>query len=391
MTATYATTKTIGMLLLGMVAGVDSIAAPPDLAPIKIGSISTLTGGPAAFVSTGLAAKAFFDNVNAAGGIQKRKIQYTIEDDKGKPELAAQAAARLVNEQKVVALAGGASVLECGVNEKTYLQAGIVSISGLGLDRGCFTSAMIAPVNAGPNIQLALALQFATDQLKSAPLCVMRLGEPVNLKNSFDATVKQWSSSTEVAIALDASNIQYSDSPEPYFAQALKANCKAIVFAGPEPFVIRYATEGRKALGSGVKFVFIGSAYTNQFAQALGALGEGMYAMSEFEPWSSRSGALSNWRNLMAVNKVPITSASQGGYVSAQVLVHVLRSIKGEITRESVTAGFQALDTLNSPMTGMPFTFGMSTAHHPNQAAIPMQLSGGKWRIAHHDWIKPKK
>lgn len=361
------------------------------LTPIRIGSISTISSETASFGSTGLSAKALFDSVNASGGIQKRKIQYFIEDDKGNPEFAALAAARLINDKKIVAMVGNASVLECGVNANAYLQAGMVSIPGLGLDRGCFSSKMIAPVNAGPNMQLALALQFANTNLKAKSICVMRIGQPLNLKNAFDAVVKQWSSESSVVITLDADNIQFNEPSSPYFIKAAELNCNAIVFAGPESFSIRYAIEGRKALGAGVKFIFIGSAYTEKFPQLLGALGEGIYAMSEFEPWSSRSGSLSNWRNLMFVNNIGATSASQGGYVSAQIMVQVLRSIKGEINRESVTQAFQALKNFNAPMLGMPFTFGTSSSHHPNQAAIPMQLLGGRWRIAHHDWLKPQR
>jgi branched-chain amino acid transport system substrate-binding protein len=358
---------------------------------INIGSISTLTGGPVGFSTTSLAAKAVFDSVNAAGGIQKRKIQYTIEDDQGNPDFAAKAAAKLVSDPKLVVMAGGASVLECSVNAKTYLSVGLISIPGLGLDNGCFTSEMIAPVNAGPNVQLDLALQFAAEQLKVDALCTMRLGFPTNLKQSFDAVIQNWNAKAKNKLLLDLGNIQYDDDPQTHFSKIKASNCKAIVFAGPYPFAVRYAAEGKKALGNELKFIFIGSAYTTQFAQMLGVLGDGMYAMSEFEPWSSRSGSLTNWRNLMAQNKIPLTSSSQGGYLSAQVVVKVLRSIEGEINRNSVRNAFQKMADIDSPMIGMPFSFGYSPVHHPNQAAVPVQLSDGVWRIAHHDWIKSKR
>ena len=65
-----------------------------------------------------------------------------------------------------------------------------------------------------------------------------------------------------------------------------------------------------------------------------------------------------------------------------------MRSIKGEISRESVTLALQQMKPSDFPMLGMPFSFGEGRAHHPNQAAIPVQLLDGRWRIAHHEWLK---
>ena len=367
-------------------AGSVASAAPPG-PPIVVGSISTLSGGPAVFASTGQAAKAFFDSVNASGGIQNRKIVYLQEDDKADPAVARQMAAKLLDETKVVALTGGASLLECAVNAARYSEAGVVSVPGLGLDKGCFTSQAIAPVNSGAFVQMALAMRYASERLRAERLCVMRLGNPINLQKEFDAVVQDWTLRSGRTPALDERNIQYSDKPEELMAKAILAKCQAVVFGGSEPFVLAFARAAQKRLDKNVALLFIGSAYTSRVAQELGSGEHRIFAMSEFEPWSSRSGSLSNWRNLMTTRGIPLTSASQGGYVSAQVLVQVLSSIKGEINRQSVTEAYRQLKPINVAMAGMPFTFGTAMQHHPNQAAIPVELLGGRWRIAHHEWL----
>ena len=365
------------------------ISAAPPLQPIVIGAISTLSGGAAnGFEQSGLAAKAVFDSVNASGGIQKRKLIFVQEDDKGNPAVAEQAAARLINDNKAVAMAGGASFLECSVNSKAYFEAGLIALPGLALDSGCFSSPVISPVGAGPYVQLALGLRYASEQLKAKKLCVMRLGSPVNVQKAFDGVMSDWLAKGGTAPVLDERDIQNTDSPDEYIKKAAQASCEAIVFAGSESFSTRFAQAGVTAFKGKASLIFIGSAYTVQFAETLGTAGDGIYALSEFEPWSSRSGSLSNWRDLMNTNKLSVTSSSQGGYVAAQVLVRVLRSIKGDINRQSVTQAFKQLRSYDVPMLGMPFSFGEGDRHHPNQAAIPMQLSGGRWRIAHHDWIR---
>lgn len=362
-----------------------------DVNPIKVGAISTLSGGPAGFAPSGQAAQAFFASVNAAGGIQGRKLVLIQEDDKTNPQAAREAAQRLLQDHKVVANVGGASLLECSVNAQAYKAAGMVSIPGLGLDGGCFRSPMIAPVSTGPYAQLRLALTFAGNRLWAERLCVLRIGAPGNVQTQgFDSAIKAWEASSGRKLHLDEPHIQYEQDMSAYIKKAVDARCQAIVFGGPSPFVISTAKAARKVDTGNIALIYLGAAYTIPVVEALGADAEGIYAMSEFEPWSSRSGSLSNWRTLMASAKVPETSSSQGGYVAAQVFVHVLRGIRGEITRESVTAAFKALNRYDAPMLGMPFVFGSNEAHHPNRAAIPVRLEQGRWRIAHHDWIRER-
>ena len=137
----------------------------------------------------------------------------------------------------------------------------------------------------------------------------------------------------------------------------------------------------------GVDWVFLTPAYTQNVADTLKAEGDGIFALSEFEPWSSRSGMLTDWRNVMVKGSVPLTSFSQGGYVAASIFVNVLRGIEGDITRESVTQAFKTMKERKVPLMGAPFSFGAAAQHNPNRAAIPVRLDAGKWVVAHFDYI----
>ena len=107
------------LLVLGAALGVSALsgqalAAGPSCAggTIKVGAVSTMTG-PADFSEVPKAAQAAFDQFNAAGGVNGCKIDYTISDDKADPQVAAQAARDLIDNKEVVAMVGGASLLEC--------------------------------------------------------------------------------------------------------------------------------------------------------------------------------------------------------------------------------------------------------------------------------------
>ncbi|HEX7832751.1 MAG TPA: ABC transporter substrate-binding protein [Thermoanaerobaculia bacterium] len=74
---------------------------------IPVGVYGALTGDQAAFgTSTVQGARIAADEINAAGGIDGRKIQLLIEDDQGRAEEAATVVTKLITGSNVVALVG---------------------------------------------------------------------------------------------------------------------------------------------------------------------------------------------------------------------------------------------------------------------------------------------
>ena len=71
---------------------------------IVIGGTSPLTGPAASYASVARGAKAYFDSINAQGGVAKRKIEYRIVDDAYNPAQTVQAVRRLVEQDKVFAV-----------------------------------------------------------------------------------------------------------------------------------------------------------------------------------------------------------------------------------------------------------------------------------------------
>ena len=71
---------------------------------IVIGGTSPLTGPAASYASVARGAKAYFEFVNAGGGVSKRKIDYRIVDDAYNPAQTVQAVRRLVEQDKVFAV-----------------------------------------------------------------------------------------------------------------------------------------------------------------------------------------------------------------------------------------------------------------------------------------------
>jgi branched-chain amino acid transport system substrate-binding protein len=71
---------------------------------IKLGTTFPLSGPASAYSTITRAQKAYFDMVNAQGGVNGRKIEYTVLDDGYEPPRAVQNARRLITQEKVFAL-----------------------------------------------------------------------------------------------------------------------------------------------------------------------------------------------------------------------------------------------------------------------------------------------
>jgi branched-chain amino acid transport system substrate-binding protein len=92
--------------LLGLPGALAGSAADPGVTPTTIlfGGTSPLTGPAAAYASVARGAKAYFDSINAKGGVARRTIEYKILDDAYNPAQTVQATRQLVEQDKVFAI-----------------------------------------------------------------------------------------------------------------------------------------------------------------------------------------------------------------------------------------------------------------------------------------------
>ncbi len=78
-----------------------------DSGPVKVGIYGDLSGQTSSFgQSTKNGILMAIDEINAAGGINGRKVEYIIEDDQGQPQQASTVVAKLINQDRVHAVLG---------------------------------------------------------------------------------------------------------------------------------------------------------------------------------------------------------------------------------------------------------------------------------------------
>lgn len=355
--------------------------------PIKIGAVSGLTGG-AVFPEASETVQAYFDRVNDAGGVNGRKIEYIVEDDKGDPAVASQAARKLVDNEKVVVLTGSASALECSVNTKYYETRDIRSVQGIGVDPACYSSKNISPVNGGPFAGITAGLNFASNTLGATKVC--------SFMNTFpgwgpaqDDAVAVWEKNSGLEMTYYQRDLTTEDDLTPYVLAAKDAGCEAVYAFGLDFQAIATMKAVEQQDAGDMAWIFSSGAYTSQVAEALGATGEGMYATSEFEPFTGDGGGedTADMRSLLEENDIPLTSFAQGGYLSAKVIVDTLEGIDGDITRDSVNKALIGLDTYESDLIGWPYGFGADGSLTDRTVGTKIvQLKGAQWQVISTDW-----
>src|SRR5882762_2472385 len=82
----------------------------PDLGgaddEIRVGNIMPYTGPLAAFATIGRAEGAYFDMINARGGINGRKIKFISYDDNSSPRTSLERTSELVEREEVLLMFG---------------------------------------------------------------------------------------------------------------------------------------------------------------------------------------------------------------------------------------------------------------------------------------------
>ncbi len=97
----------LAITMVAVLAGCGGGSAPTKSATIKIGANFEMTGGQATFGQSSVnSVKLLFKQINEAGGINGKKLELVIADNKSEPAEAANAMTKLLTQDKVVAVVG---------------------------------------------------------------------------------------------------------------------------------------------------------------------------------------------------------------------------------------------------------------------------------------------
>lgn len=350
-------------------------------APIKVGGIHG-NAAPGDFSAATDAASAYFSCVNANGGIHGRPIEYMVENDQWNPELAAQAASKLVEDEGVVAMVSNGSFVEMSVNAPLYAQHNIMSMSAACAVSECFESSNIVSTNQGPLPSSIGAAMYAIEELGATSVSCIGLAIP-SVGNWSCGAVEEFMASK----GLSGSSVLLNPAAPDVNSGLLEA-----IASGADSILVN--------LPAGLAIAFLGAAQEQDLADAYswtsstplydasvpGALGEywsgKVFVSAELTALDGTGPDNQNWQKVMdgfAKPEDPRDTFSQSGFLSAKYFVDTLMAMDPAKLddRAAVTSAIKSISGLTSDLTCGPYYVGEADRHMPNHAGIMVVVKDG--------------
>jgi branched-chain amino acid transport system substrate-binding protein len=371
--AAAATVQTAQGLKCGLANGKKATGAP-----LPVGAVVTASGG-IDFSTATSGAQAFFDCVNDNGGINGRPIKYTVADDALNPKTAVASAAKVVDDDKAVALVGSTSMIDCAVNGPFYAKREIVALYGAGTPQQCFQASNIAPVNTGPRLGAIATGQYAVKNgAKNLALVAPKIP---GLGDWIAAGFANWAKANNVKVAktvLTPPGIKDATSLVLQLAAA-KPDAVVFVLAGQDNLTFLKAAQ-QQNLKNRMRFYCLTPCYDRNFPKAAGSYWDGLDVNSEFQLVDANTPDNELWKAVMAKYEPgkPADSFSQGGMLAAKIFTDTMLKVKdpNSITRAVATRAIEGVRGYKTDMTCSPFTFGKGSSHVSNHASRMVKIDG---------------
>jgi branched-chain amino acid transport system substrate-binding protein len=378
---------------VGSSGGSSGGSAASGSAPIKVAQITTISGGyPFGAVVPGT--QAYFNMINAQGGIDGHKIQFVYGDDKGTASQAAELARLYVLQDHVVAMVGNTSLADCNTNASFYAAQSIAVIGG-GTEPLCFSQPNWDPVNSGPYYGKVVQWQYTFNVLKPTTVCEIEQNDPTSIP--YYNQLRTWFESQNPGVAAKFKEITYTNdatqNPTPAVAHAKALGCDLIELSTVAPNMVAFI-KAAKAVGLDATFITLGSGYDTSVPGTLGALGDpgalgpndkGVFVGAELAAVNSTNPQVQLMAKTFKADNVPANFWSEIGWVSAATFVAALKegaSHYNITTASGVLQALQHMSPYDSGFAANDLTFGPGNSHPGNRGGQILLIQNGTWVVA---------
>jgi branched-chain amino acid transport system substrate-binding protein len=353
---------------------------------IVIGTHQDLSGpikGWGVPVSNGM--KMAVEEINAAGGVQGRKIRLVVEDSGYDPKKAVLASQKMVERDKIFAMVGPMGSPTVLAAQDILLDAGVLQLFPLTAAEFTFKFDPAKPQerlkfnNLLPYVESTrAALKYMMEWKNFKKPCIMHQDDEYG-KNVLDGFNQQL---TAMKVQ-PASITSYKRGASDFSAQIAKMksdSCDLVVLGAVLREPIGAMTEAKKL---GWEVTFLGATPTNVMEVPM--LGkeavEGLYAASGFEiPYEDTAkGKVKDW--LVNYKKMFSTDANTQAIIGYNAVMTFAfyankagKDLTGQKMLDALESGDKFLDIFNSPPTKFS-----KTDHLANTITQVQQVKGGRW------------
>jgi branched-chain amino acid transport system substrate-binding protein len=336
--------------------------------PLTLGAIVTKQPGTDFSDITGIA-NAYFKCVNDNGGINGRPINYIVAEEQTNPQQVAALAAKLIQDDKVLAIVGSASLIDCPVNHAFYEQNNFnVIMAGVPFD--CFSTPNISAVNMGPYYSTLGAAQYLVRQGVKSLVTIGANVPGSDHDNSGPSKFAKLNNIADNGTFLE--NVPISDAS----GIALKAVQAAgdgggvvIDFTPPEGLKILQAAQ-QQGLIDKVKWGWSTPGNDVSVAKALGSAWDGKIGVNAELALTDSTGTDNMLYQQVTKQYAPtiaLGSFGQMGFTSADIIVRMLLTLPpDQLTQAGVNKAIRNIKNVKTDILCKPWYFGDLPNHVPN-------------------------
>lgn len=339
---------------------------------IRIGMANALTG-PASGLGTDLktGATAFLTRINAAGGVNGRKVVLVSKDDGYEPKNTASATQALIEQDKVFALFGyvgtptsAAAVPLASRSSVPYL----FPFTGAEFLRNPVNK-FVFNVRASYFDETELMIERLTKDIGAKKIMLFIQDDAFG--EAGKAGVNRALHKRGMAAAEEARYKRNTLGVDEGVAKIKAAAPDAVIFVGTYAS-LSAAVKKAKAQGIKAPFMTVSFIGTERFIQEAGADGDGVYITQVMPALDSGVPVVAQYLGDMKGG--PINYSSLEGYIDAAVLVEALKKAGANPTRAGLVG---ALEGLSADIGGLKIAF--SAANHQGMKNVFLTVvRGGK-------------
>ncbi len=348
---------------------------------IVIGTYTDLSGVTAMWgVNNSNAWRMVFDETNAAGGINGRKIKYIVEDNQYQVPRSVQAANKLINRDGVFIMVANGGTPMNNATMPEQLAKGVPNVFPLTSARSMYEPLHHLKFGLASSYydQMRAGVKLFVEQRGKKTICAM--SEDTDFGRDVMAGAKDQLAAMNLKLAAETLHKPTDTDFSASVARLRDVNCDLILVGGIVRDSVQIISAVRKT-GWTVDMLGQAASYDEAVAEVPGGITEGFYSMTPvlYVAASSESPEVAKFAEKYKKDfgKEP-NFAAQIGYTGAQLVVQALKNGGKELTTDSFVAGLEGIKDWHDIFGSPPMTFS-ATKHQGSNESFLAVVKGGHW------------
>ena len=348
---------------------------------ILIGTYTDLSGVTVSWgVNNSNAIRMAFDEANAKGGINGRKIRYIIEDNQYQVPRSIQAANKLINSDHVFLMIANGGTPMNNATMPEQLEKGVPNMFPLTSARSMYEPfhKLKFGLVASYYDQTRSGLKYFVEKRGKKAVCTM--AQDTDFGRDVTDGVRDQLKAMNLTLAGETLHKPTDTDFSANVARLKSAKCDLIIVGGIVRDTIQIISAVRKS-GWDVEMLGNIATYENTVAEVPGGITEGFYTMTSvllLDPADPKPAVQEFVKNYKAKFGREPNFPAQIGYSAANLLIEGLKNAGRDLNTDSFIAGMEKVKNYSDIFGSPPYTYG-PTVRQGSRDAFLVQVKAGRW------------